>query len=71
MANFKLVARNTGLTPLQVWSVYFHKHIDSIMTFVKKGELKSESIDSRIHDSINYLLLLNGLIKEQINEKKL
>jgi len=69
LANFKLVAHTTGLTPLQVWSVYFHKHVDAIMTFVKKGELKSEKIDTRIQDAINYLLLLNGLIKE--NEKKL
>jgi hypothetical protein len=63
--NFKLVATRTGLTPLQVWSVYFTKHIDAIYTYLKKGELKSEPIDSRIQDAINYLLLLNGLIKEK------
>ena len=71
LANFKLVAHTTGLTPLQVWSVYFHKHVDAIMTFIKKGELKSETIDSRILDAINYLLLLNGLIKETENAKRI
>ena len=67
LANFKLVSSRVGLSPLQVWSVYFTKHIDSLDTYIKKGELKSETIDSRIQDSINYLLLLNALVKEKEN----
>ena len=62
--NFKKTASNVELTPLQVWSVYFQKHIDAIHTYIQKGELKSETIDSRIQDAINYLLLLHGLVEE-------
>ncbi len=69
LGNFKLIASRTGLTPLQVFSVYFLKHVDSILTYVKNGELKSETIESRIQDAINYLLLLHGLIKEKETEK--
>jgi len=65
LANFKMVAQRTGLSPLQVWTVYFTKHADAIQTYIRKGELKSETIESRIEDAINYLLLLNGLIKEK------
>lgn len=69
LRNFKKTAVNVGLTPLQVWSVYFMKHIDAIQTYIQKGELKSEPIESRIQDAINYLLLFNALI-EDVKEKK-
>jgi hypothetical protein len=65
LANFKYVGLRTGLDPKQVWAVYFNKHIEAIFTYIKRGELKSESVESRIQDAINYLLLLNGLIKEE------
>jgi len=60
--NFKEVAEWTGLTPLQVWSVYFAKHILAIMSYVKHGDVKSESIEGRFRDAGNYLLLGEGLL---------
>jgi hypothetical protein len=71
LANFKDVAKNTGLTPMQVWAVYFLKHIASICNYVKDGrEASNEPIQGRIMDARNYLALLRGLIeeyKERIN----
>jgi len=38
-----------------------------IRTFVETGKLsvKSESVDDAIHDVINYMLLLKGMVKER------
>jgi len=60
--NFKAVAEWTGLTPIQIWSVYFAKHILAIMSYVRYGDVKSESIEGRFRDAGNYLLLGEGLI---------
>jgi hypothetical protein len=70
LANFKYVGTRTGLDPKQVWAVYFNKHVEAIFTYIKRGELKSETVESRIQDAINYLLLLNGLIQEKNNNTK-
>lgn len=67
-SNFKVIAELLGLTPLQVWAVYYLKHVIAIMTFVKTGELASEPIESRFHDTINYDLLGSGLATEAKNE---
>lgn len=68
-ANFKRRAAETGVTMLQVWHVFFSKHIDSITTYIKddaKGERRtfSEPIAGRIDDAIVYLLLLKGMVEE-------
>ena len=74
LSNFKLVGERTGLHPLQAWSVYFLKHIDSIMTYVRDvaeaerdgraiREL-SEPINGRIVDARTYLGLLQCLIDD-------
>ena len=64
LANFKNVASTTGLTPLQVWSVYFQKHIASILNYVKDGKIYSEPIRGRFQDARNYLALGIALIDE-------
>ncbi len=65
LANFKDVAEKTGLTPIQVWQVYFLKHISSICNYVKDGvEASNEPIDGRFMDARNYLALGIALIKE-------
>ncbi|RLC39729.1 MAG: hypothetical protein DRH51_06665 [Candidatus Coatesbacteria bacterium] len=55
LANFKRIAERLSLSPLEVWAVYFLKHIDAILTFVKKGEVASEDIEGRFNDARNYL----------------
>jgi hypothetical protein len=64
LSNFKTAARMLGLTPEQVWGVYFHKHHSAVMTFLKEGQVESEPIEGRIHDCILYLFLLLGLIED-------
>lgn len=63
--NFKVVASELGVDPLIVWYVYFRKHVASISQFCKDpSKPTSEPITERICDAINYLELLNGLIKD-------
>lgn len=63
--NFKVVAKELGCSSLQVWYVYFRKHIMSISQFCSDPNRQlSEPIEERICDGINYLELLNGLINE-------
>lgn len=65
LRNFKVVAEELGITPIQVWYVYFRKHITSIAQFGKNPQISlSEPITGRIADAMNYLDLLNALIKE-------
>jgi len=64
LSNFKRNADRLGLTPIQVWGVYFHKHLDAIETFVREGAVASEPIEGRIRDAILYLHLLHGLIED-------
>lgn len=67
LANFKNVAEQTGMTPMQCWGVYFLKHISSIMTFIASPDREAdmaEPIDGRILDARTYLGLLQCLIEE-------
>lgn len=61
--NFRRVGELTGLTPTQVWSVYFMKHVFAISNYVKSGS-ESENIEERIADAINYLLFLAKIVAE-------
>lgn len=63
-AAFKEMAKEVGITPLQVWSVFAKKHFKAIDSFIKFGS-ESEPIEGRIIDAINYLVILHSLIKEQ------
>lgn len=69
LSNFKRNAIASGLTTKQVWTVYFLKHIDAIMSYVKTGKEGSEPITSRLDDAINYLYLLEALIVEESTTK--
>lgn len=62
LANFYRNAERLGLTPFQVLGVYANKHLDAIHSFIATGVVQSEPIESRIVDSINYLLLLYKLV---------
>lgn len=69
-SNFKTNAEELGLTKYQIWSVYFTKHIKSIVGSIKSSPsnptnaVKSnETLDSRIVDAIAYLLLLNAMLE--------
>ncbi len=63
--SFKDYAEATAITPLQAFGVLYAKHQSAIWRFIKnKGRLESEPIESRIIDSINYMILLAALVKD-------
>jgi hypothetical protein len=69
LANFKRGQLRTGAHPYQVLWIYLSKHIDSVETFIKDHAAgiqreRSEPIDGRLDDIINYCLLMKALVKE-------
>lgn len=64
-ANFKIVGDMLHMSPLMTWAVYFMKHITAIITFVNGTDLKSESINERILDAINYLFILYTMLEDE------
>ena len=69
LANFKRGAALTGVSPLQVAFIYASKHYDAIATFVRNDSSgvvyqQSEPIDGRLHDLMNYCLLMLAIIEE-------
>ena len=73
LANFKRGAALTGATPLQVAFIYASKHYDAIATFVRDEAAgtdrpRSEPIEGRLDDLMNYCLLMKGLIQEAKQE---
>lgn len=65
LANFKRGAGLTGASPLQVAFIFASKHYDSIASFVRDpGRASSEPIEGRLHDLINYCLLMKAIVVE-------
>lgn len=74
LANFKRGAADTGATPLQVAFIYASKHIDSIITYIRDDAIgakrdRSEPIEGRLNDLINYCIFIKALIKDQEREE--
>lgn len=70
LANFKRGAQLTGTTPLQCLFIYMSKHYDAFATFVRddaqgKDRPRSEAIDGRLDDLINYAILAKALLEER------
>lgn len=70
LSNFKENAKVLGLSPYQVWAIYFNKHVSSIMKAIKENPNDpesnlSESLQSRLTDIIAYSILLFALSKDQ------
>lgn len=75
LANFKRGAQLVGITPLQCAFVYASKHYDAIATYVRddasgRERPRSEGIEGRLDDLMNYCFLMKCIIREQ-NEQKL
>lgn len=71
LADFKEVAAESGVSPLQCWAVYVKKHQRAIDTFIREGAVKSEAIEDRILDVIVYHLLLLGLVEDLVERPPL
>lgn len=65
LGNFRSVATETGVSPFQVWLVFANKHYRSISQAIRTNPWepveKSEGMQGRITDLINYLFLLRAL----------
>lgn len=71
LANFKRGAERVGLHPLQVLWIYTSKHVDSVETYIKdvaqgKTRERSEPIEGRLDDIINYCILAKALVAETV-----
>lgn len=69
LVNFKRGAALTGCTPMQCLFIYMSKHYDAVATFIRDeasgtSRPRSEPIEGRVDDLINYCLLLKGLLHE-------
>lgn len=69
LANFKRGARLSGASPEQVCLIYLAKHYDAIATFVRDraagtARERSEPIEGRLDDLINYCILMKALLRE-------
>lgn len=68
--NFKSTAKSIGIQPMEVWAVFFNKHIQAILSHAGDPNMhQAEPIDSRYADALNYLFLGFSMIVE--NNKKL
>lgn len=69
LSNFKRGAELTGCHPLQVLFVYLSKHYDAVATYVRDqssgtARPRSEPIEGRLDDIINYCILAKALIAD-------
>ncbi len=60
-------AKDIDRGPIQVLWVYMSKHISAIRSFVRKGNVASEPIRSRLMDAANYCAMMAVL---QDSEKR-
>jgi len=64
--SFKSIATRVGVTPSQVWAVYFLKHVDAITAAANSDKIpQAEELSGRFADAINYLKLGWALISEK------
>jgi len=71
--NFKIAARMDGCSPEYVLWHMFLKHMTSVYDMVHATEDLGiyhplELINQKLGDSINYLILLEGLMKERLSQ---
>lgn len=70
LANFKRGAQLTGIEPMTVALIYLSKHYDGVCTYIRdlqtgQDRPRSESIEGRLDDMINYCILIKAIIKER------
>jgi hypothetical protein len=63
--NFKQCAKRlNSISKYTVWSIYYLKHEMSLETWINQRDLKSEKLEGRLLDLINYLFILRTMIHE-------
>ena len=70
--NFKRAACILNTTPQRALSGMLIKHIVSVLDLIEGEELPARPLmEEKIGDSINYLILLEAIFREQMNAKKI
>jgi hypothetical protein len=65
-AAFDEAASVLGLEREQVWAVFYMKHVQAIIRYVKSGgTLDSESVEDRLKDLAAYPAILTAMVKEK------
>jgi hypothetical protein len=70
LANFYRRAEEFDLDPKTVAGIFLGKHLDAIKAFIKTGSVRSEPIEGRVHDAILYLVLLLGLVEDELSNEQ-
>jgi hypothetical protein len=68
-ANFQRVGEYVDISQEQVLMVYLLKHIDGIMAYINGHKSQREGVEGRITDAIVYLLLLKGMVDDNVINK--
>ncbi len=63
-AAFDRAAAELGLSREQVWAVFYMKHVQAVLRYIKTGKLDSESINSRLIDLAAYPAILAAMVAE-------
>ena len=75
LIQFKEIAIRLEVSKYQVWSVFFDKHITSIMNAIRKDPFNpvenTESMEGRLIDICVYSGILQAMLKEDELNKKL
>lgn len=64
-ANFEAIGSALDLDRKKVLWVYLYKHIQGIEAFLNGHESQRESVEGRLLDAINYLLLLWAMVEDE------
>lgn len=63
--NFNRLAKTLDLDRLKIAQVYVQKHLDSVNTYLKTGQVSSnERIRGRFIDIVTYMILMAGMAEE-------
>lgn len=66
MLNFKTGAAIQGVTPIECLRGYMTKHVSSVYNMLQyPDKFTPEQWEEKIGDTINYLILLEALLKEE------
>ncbi len=65
LADFKEDAADLDITPRQAWGIKFNKQVRAMKTWARGETLKSESLESRAIDVINYATLGLALSRDK------
>lgn len=68
--NFEETAVRLGLTREEVLYVFLDKHLRGIARWIRGVKDQRDSIEGRIIDSINYLILLYAMIRDEEDKFK-